>query len=307
MNRRRRGYNSRKVMRAHRLTLSPPTSRTPSGYSFASHKEAGLFGNRWLVTKPDDGERLADFVAPDDDQFLVSVCTNSMFTKGAGESPFTVGIIYAGWLENGDFYQVLDLEKDAVCLAKNSDKLSEHAVLNLGLSLIRALKHLHKNEFVHGAICPEAIYAVNGRYKLGEYWWAHTLTGKTLDPDLFQYFPMRVSLSALRFFAPEVLLGFPPQRESDIYALGALMYYLLTGETPCRMPSETEPMIVIEKLAKESPRSILDFNKNLSKPTVLIIEKLLDKDADNRSNIFRFEEMLAAAVGEEPAKENFLD
>lgn len=303
----RRGYNSRTVSRNVCLPLSPPTSRTPSGYIFASAVEKGLYGSRWLVTKPDDGERLADFVAPDDDACLVSLCTNSMFSKSAGSAPFTVGILDAGWLDNGDYYQVLDLDKDAVSLARKSGRMAEPDVLHLGLNLIRALKHLHKNEFVHATICPEAIYEEAGKFRLGEMWWAHSLTGRTLDPDLFQYFPMNVSLSALRFFAPEVLLGFPPSRESDIYSLGALMFYLLCGETPCNMPVETDPtdpMAVIDNLARQKPKSILDFGNSLSKPTVLIIDRLLDKDADARSNIFRFEDLLAGAVGEAPPAED---
>lgn len=286
------------------MPLSPPTSRTQSGYIFASAVEKGIYGSRWLVTKPDDGERLADFVAPDDDPCLISLCANSMFSKGAGRSPFTVGILDAGWLDNGDFYQVLDLDKNAVSLAKKSARMAEQDVLHLGLNLIRALKHLHKNEFVHAAICPEAIYEEAGKYRLGEMWWAHSLTGKTLDPDLFQYFPMNVSLNALRFFAPEVLLGFPPSRESDIFSLGALMFYLLCGETPCSMPVEADPMAVIDNLARQKPKSILDFGNSLSKPTVLIIDRLLDKDADARSNIFRFEDLLASAVGEAPPAED---
>lgn len=286
------------------MPLSPPTSRTPSGYLFASAMEKGLYGSRWLVTKPDDGERLADFVAPDDDSFLVSLCTNSMFSKGAGASPFAVGILDAGWLENGDYYQVLDLDKNALSLAKKTERMAEQDVLRLGLNLIRALKHLHKSEFVHAAICPEAVYEEAGTFRLGETWWAHSLTGKTLDPDLFQYFPMNVSPTALRFFAPEVLLGFPPSRESDIYSLGALMFYLLSGETPCSIPAETDPMAVIDNLARQTPKSILDFSNSLSRPTVLIVDRLMDKDADARSNIFRFEDLLASAAGEAPPPED---
>ncbi|CAN5210000.1 hypothetical protein BH10CYA1_BH10CYA1_43430 [soil metagenome] len=282
------------------MTLSPPISRTPSGYVFADKKDSGPYGSRWLVSRAGDEARLADFVAPDDDPFLVSLCTNSMCLKEATSSPFTVNVLEGGWLENGDYYQVLDLSQGAQTLEKKPGRMPEEETLALGLNLVRALKHLHKREFVHAAICPEVVYAEDGKFRLGEFWWAHTLTGKTLDPDLFQFFPMNVFQSALRFFAPEVLLGFPPARESDLYSVGALMFYLLTGETPCKMPAEIDPVGGLEALSKEQPRSILKFRKDLANKTVGILEKLLDRDADNRSNIFRFEDMLALAVGESP-------
>ena len=288
-------------MRKVCLTLSPPISRTPSGYVFADKKDSGPYGSRWLVSKAGSDGSLADFVAPDDDSFLISLCTNSMCLKEATTSPFTVNTLDAGWLENGDYYQVLDLAQDAQPLAKKTGRMLEGETLALGLNLVRALKHLHKREFVHAAICPEAVYEEDGKFRLGEFWWSHTMTGKTLDPDLFQFFPMNVFQSALHFLAPEVLLGFPPARESDLYSVGALMFYCLTGETPCKMPAEIDPIAGLEELSKQGPRSILEFRDDLSQATAVIVEKLLDKDADNRSNIFRFEDMLAFALGESPA------
>ncbi|MCC7529068.1 MAG: hypothetical protein IT342_11125 [Candidatus Melainabacteria bacterium] len=286
------------------MALTPPISRTPNGYVLAEKIESGLYGTRWLASKPSDQGSVVDLVALDDDDFLVTLCTNAMCIKGATNSQYTVNVLDGGWLDNGDYYQVLDLPGNAVALSKTKVPALEGEALMAGLDLVRALKHLHKREYLHAAICPEAVYAVDGRVRLGEFWWAHTLTGKTLDGELFDHFPRRVPQTALNFFAPEVLLGFPPSRESDLFSAGALMFYLLTGETPRAISFDEQAFFDLEKMAKQEVRSISDF-RSFSNLTVAVIEKMLDADADNRSNIFRFEDMLAHAIGEEISDQVF--
>jgi serine/threonine protein kinase len=286
------------------LALTPPISRTPTGYVLAEKVESGLYGTRWLASKPSDQGSVVDLVALDDDDFLVALCTNAMCIKGAAASQYTVSVLDAGWLDNGDYYQVLDLPGSAVSLSKTRIPMLEGEALMAGLDLIRALKHLHKREYLHACICPEAVYVLDGRFRLGEFWWAHTLSGKTLDGELFEHFPRRVPPEALSFFAPEVLLGFPPSRESDLYSVGALMFYLLTGETPRAIPFDEHALFDLEKMAKKDVRSISDF-RSFSALTVAVLEKMLDPDADKRSNIFRFEDMLAHAIGEETSDQVF--
>jgi serine/threonine protein kinase len=280
------------------LALTPPISRTPTGYVLAEEIESGLYGTRWLASKPADDGSVVDLIALDDDRFLITLCTNAMCMKGITNSQYTSNVLEAGWLDNGDYYQVSDLPHSASALSKARLPLLEGEALMVSLDMVRALKHLHKREYLHAAICPEAVYSVDGRFKLGEFWWAHTLSGKTLDGDLFDHYPRRVPETALNFFAPEVLLGFPPSRESDLFSLGALMFYLLTGETPRAVHSDTNAFVDLERIAKQEVRSISDFG-SFSDLTAAVLEKMLDPDADKRSNIFRFEDMIAHALGEE--------
>lgn len=281
------------------MALSPPISRTPSGYVLGEQVDAGFYGTRWCASKPSEPGLAADFVAVEDDDFIVALCTNAMCVKEVTASPYTVNVVDAGWVDNGDYYQVLDILPGAVALSKKKIPLLEGEALMAGLALVRALKHLHKREFLHAAICPEAVYGLDGKFQLGEFWWAHTLSGKTLNGDLFEYFPRMVQPSALRFLAPEVLLGFPPSRESDLYSLGALLFFLLTGETPGAADGHAD----FEMRAKQDFRSLSECGRSFSPATVNVVDKLLDPNADNRSNIFRFEEMLAFALGEEISTE----
>ncbi len=238
-----------------------------------------------------------DFISPDDDQFLLALCGNAMFMKDRTTSEFSVNVLDSGWTEGGDFYQVLDLEVDAVPLNRQALPMLEGDVLAMGLSVLRALKHAHRKEITHGTISPSAIYETAGKFRLGEFWWAHNALGKLFDVELFQYFPLNVPQDALAFFAPEVLVGYPLTRESDLYALAATMFYLLTGEYARQTPATIDPLNSLQDLSAQKSRSLLEVKQGFSSHTVALLRQMLDPDGDNRSNIFLFEDLIAAALG----------
>ena len=60
------------------------------------------------------------------------------------------------------------------------------------------------------------------------------------------------------YMAPEVVLGGPPSVQSDVYSLGVLIYYLLTGTYPVYAPDFEElRMLHSRSLCKASPRGSL--------------------------------------------------
>ena len=87
-----------------------------------------------------------------------------------------------------------------------------------------AVGHAHQRRVVHGDIKPANIRVTpGGRVKLLDFGVARLLAEEHADDASF-----RAMTPA--FSAPEQLAGEPASTQSDVYALGVLLYWMLTGE-----------------------------------------------------------------------------
>lgn len=106
-------------------------------------------------------------------------------------------------------------------LLAREGRLSAAEVGEIGIDLCRALAAVHRHGLVHGDIKPENIMReVSGRTVLMDF-------GVAREADAA---PGPAVSGSLRYLAPEVLQGSEPSVASDLYALGASLFRLLTGE-----------------------------------------------------------------------------
>ncbi|WP_395699531.1 serine/threonine-protein kinase [Aquabacterium sp.] len=104
--------------------------------------------------------------------------------------------------------------------------LPEPLVLRIGARIARALAHAHERGIVHRDLKPANVRldVASGRLKLVDFGVARlqdqavTRTGVTLGTPAYM--------------APEQLLGEPADARTDTYALGVMLYELLTGRLP---------------------------------------------------------------------------
>jgi tetratricopeptide (TPR) repeat protein/predicted Ser/Thr protein kinase len=93
---------------------------------------------------------------------------------------------------------------------------------SVAVDLCRALAAVHAAGLVHGDIKPQNVMREEGgRIVLMDFG-----SGRA------QGAPMGASAGTPLYLAPEVLAGAPPTPRSDIYSLGVLVFYLLTGTYP---------------------------------------------------------------------------
>lgn len=139
---------------------------------------------------------------------------------------------------------------DGACLQQRLDQPALPAieeVVGLGVALAQAVYQLHLQEVVHLGLRPDRVRITpEGHVVLLGYglsWHAH-------HPDLHAGLAGAAAGEA-GWMAPEQLLGVRGDPRSDIFALGAILYQLLTHELPYGLP-DTEAALR-QRLWREPP------------------------------------------------------
>jgi serine/threonine protein kinase len=164
-------------------------------------------------------------------------------------------LIDAGVSHAGQPYLVLEhIEGDHIDSYCDRQKLNIEARIRLFLDVLGAVAHAHANLIVHRDLKPPNILVRHdGRVKLLDFGIAklleddshpgtalHTLEGgRAMTPE---------------YAAPEQLMGAPATTAADIYALGVLLYVLLTGFHPAGPGPHTHPALIKAILETEPAR-----------------------------------------------------
>jgi serine/threonine protein kinase/Tfp pilus assembly protein PilF len=134
-----------------------------------------------------------------------------------------------------------------------------------------AIAELHRVGEAHGYIQPESIIETNdGKFCIA-----------ALDPSLLKAFTpaLRTGRDSLKYLAPEVLNGGVPDARSDVFALGVLLFNLLTNRYPFEGDSKKD---LLESIARGTGN--LKDERTLEIPTDIkaLIERCLSLYPENR-------------------------
>jgi serine/threonine protein kinase len=142
-----------------------------------------------------------------------------------------------------------------------------------------ALDLLHSNGVVHGAIRPENVlfYESDGhvRIRLQNV----DLAAATRNSILSNKLTMDASSDSLQYFAPEQLSPGKNEASGDVYALGVVLFELLSGSPPFTGESAAE---IIEKQRNEHPPEIKIPNYELRMLLANTLMESLQKHASLR-------------------------
>lgn len=107
-------------------------------------------------------------------------------------------------------------------------KLPPEIALGIGLDVVEALSVAHARGIVHGALHPRSVLVDwSGQVKLD-----HFAVGRALAEAASRDPESGLLAGAAGYVAPELALGDPPTPAGDVFATGALLYVMLTGQTP---------------------------------------------------------------------------
>ena len=194
----------------------------------------------------------------------------------------TIEIYDFGMSEDGTFYYVMEylpgMNLDQ--LVVKHGPLSSERVVFLLKQICEALSEAHGHGLVHRDIKPANIFAakrgdVYDVVKLLDFGLVRTEQVE-VDTKLTQ--EGRIAGSPL-FMAPEQASGDNTDARSDIYSLGCVAYYLLSGEPPF---TAENPVKLILAHAHETPQPLTEIKPDLPSDLAAIVMKCLEKDPDDR-------------------------
>ncbi|MDH5759049.1 MAG: serine/threonine-protein kinase [Gemmatimonadota bacterium] len=136
--------------------------------------------------------------------------------------------------------------------------LSVRERIGIALQVCDAVRHAHENLVIHRDLKPENILVTeSGDVKLLDFGIARALDA---DPDGFQTATSAPHPMTWAYASPEQIRGLTLTTASDVYALGVLLYRLVTGRHPYPISrtSLPETMRTVCETPAEPPHVVLD-------------------------------------------------
>lgn len=143
-------------------------------------------------------------------------------------------LIDAGVTPKGEPYQILEyIQGQAIDEYCDNHRLGVDARIRLFLDVLSAVTHAHANLVVHRDIKPSnVLVSSGGELKLLDFGIAKLLADETSPASATALTLEGGAAMTPLFAAPEQLSGGLITTATDIYALGAMLYLLLTGRHP---------------------------------------------------------------------------
>jgi serine/threonine-protein kinase len=169
------------------------------------------------------------------------------------------------WVEGRLLRTILNEEK----------KLSIERATKIALGMCDALDYMHKRGIVHRDLKPENIMVdENDNIKLIDF-------GIALKEDARRLTFVNVSnmLGTPDYISPEQVQGNRGDQRSDIYALGIMLYEMLTGTVPFVGPN---PLAVMNERMLHEPRAPRELNPDISPELQEILYRALERNPRHR-------------------------
>ncbi len=143
-------------------------------------------------------------------------------------------LVDAGVSAAGQPYLVLEyVEGDHIDRYCDQQRLDVEARTRLFLTMLEAVAHAHANLIVHRDLKPSnVLVSKEGQVKLLDFGIAKLLEGEGQSGEATLLTVEGGRAMTPEYAAPEQVTGAPVTTATDIYALGVLLYVLLTGQHP---------------------------------------------------------------------------
>jgi tRNA A-37 threonylcarbamoyl transferase component Bud32 len=210
-------------------------------------------------------------------------------TIAALQHPHILGLIDSGEVQGTAYYVMPFVEGESLRDRLNREKqLPVADAVRIAGEVASALDYAHRHGVIHRDIKPENILLHDGQALVADFGIALAMTqaGATRMTET------GMSLGTPHYMSPEQAMG---EREitarSDVYALGAVLYEMLSGEPPFTGPTA---QAIVAKVMTDEPRPLTIHRKTVP-PHVeaAVLTALAKLPADRFDTAKQFAEALA--------------
>ena len=274
------------LQREQSRELSLRADRPPlsiKGYTFVRRLGTGAYGSVWLAREDNTGKNVAIKFYTHRRGLDWSLLNREVEKLAVlYTSRNIVGLLDVGWNSDPPYYVMEYLENGSLASWLEEGTLSVDESVRVATGIARGLVHAHGSGILHCDLKP-----------------ANVLFDGEKEPRLCDFGQSRLSheqnpaLGTLFFMAPEQAdLQAVPDARWDVYALGALLYHMLTGAPPYRTteaeekirsaPSLNERLRAYRELIRNSPTPEAHRHTGVDSRLIEIIDRCLATDPQGR-------------------------
>ena len=169
------------------------------------------------------------------------------------------------WVDGKLLRDVLNEEK----------KLSPQRATKIAVGICHALGYIHNHGIVHRDLRPEHVMVgAQDHIKLIDF----GVAAKTGAPRL-TFTKLPDGMGASQYVSPEQVKGKRDDARSDLYALGAMLYEMVTGQTPFR---GSDSFAVMNDRLLNHPKPPREIDATISPQLQEVIYRALEREPQNR-------------------------
>ncbi|MFN8349667.1 MAG: protein kinase [Spirosomataceae bacterium] len=212
-----------------------------------------------------------------------------------------VSTLYNLLQDRTDNFMVMELV-DGMTLERlltKEGKLPLETAVRIIIQALDGLQHAHYKGILHRDIKPANLMLTReGSVKLMDFGIARMVGSQRFTRA------DRV-VGTLEYMAPELLNGAEPSIQSDLYAVGVLLYELLSGKMPFETTTEST---LVNQILNKKPIPLRSRIPDLPKPVEEVLDKLFQKKPEKRfEKAWELRQALASIVPAGPVNPQLLE
>jgi serine/threonine-protein kinase len=157
-------------------------------------------------------------------------------------------------------------------LEENGRPLGVNRALDLAIQICAGVGYAHRAGLIHCDVKPQNVIVTSDeRVKVTDFGIAQALSETSIHDDVVWGTP--------HYFSPEQAAGQPATQASDVYAIGVILFEMLTGRLPFEADSHAALAL---KHMHERPPAITELNPAAPPQLARIVTKILAKEPAGR-------------------------
>ena len=237
--------------------------------------------------------RHADFRDAEQQRLYRNLFFNEMRTAGMLRHPNIIEVFDAG-NEDDQYYIAMEYVSGATTLEEHCQVdhlLPVQRAAEMVFKCAQALDYAHRNGVIHRDIKPSNVMlGEDGQIKVADF------SVALLTDPLIRETQLMDPVGSPFYMSPEQLKDEPATNQSDLYALGVVMFELLTGHHP--FPASNLPALT-QRVLNDEPAALERYRPDVPASLATIVARALQKDlADRYSTALEFAADLSQSFSE---------